>query len=90
MNPSDWTWLHVLGIVLLYWVAIIGTWSFRVSRPEARERARAQHFQGSSIDPATGQMTMTFTNAVNLNRIAAILLVPPLLFVLVFLVVGAR
>lgn len=90
MNASNWTWFHVFGIVLLYWVAAIGTWSFRVSRPEARRQARERRFQGNSIDPATGQMTMTFTNAINLNRIAAILLVPPLLFVAAFLVVGAR
>ena len=85
MTFSSWTWLHVLVMALVYWAVVICTWSFRVSRPAARERARERAFHGRTIDPATGEMTMTFTSAIDVNRIAAILLGPPLFLVLTFL-----
>lgn len=85
MNASDLNWLYVIGLVVLYWMVIAGTWMFRASRPGARIRARQRALAGSAIDPVTGEMTMTFGHAIALHRIAAILLLPPLLLVTAWL-----
>ncbi len=86
MTAPELTWLYVLAIVMVYWIAVIGTWMFRVSRPEARVRARERNFSGSAIGPAAGEMTMTFTHSINVTRVAAVFVVPPLLLVLAWAV----
>ena len=55
-------------------------------RSKARAQARERASQGRSIDPATGEMTMTFERSLDVTRIAGVLFGPPLLFVLVFLI----
>ena len=89
MEIGTLTWAHVLGAAALYWAILIPAWLFHTTRPSTQARARERAVTRTEIDPATGEMLMTLQHPINVGRVAAILLGPPLLLVAAWLVARA-
>ena len=71
--------------MLLYWVLVVGVWTFYTTRPSTQRRAREQDLIAEVKDPATGKMTLTFSSEVNLLPIGALLFGPPVALLIVWL-----
>ena len=79
------SWGRYIAIVLLYWVLVVGGWTFYTTRPSTQRRAREQHLIAEEKDPATGGTILTFSSEVNLLPIGALLFGPPLALLIVWL-----
>jgi hypothetical protein len=90
MIPVTWTWGHILIVAVIYWVVLaVGRLSY-ISRPAVQVRARARDFKSQSIDTETGDMIVSYEHSINIARLAAIVLGPPALLVILWLAASGR
>ena len=81
MDFRTWTWPFLAAVVVAYWVLVVGGWWWRTTRPATQARARTRHFAGAVRDPKRGEITVTYQASLDLTRIIAFLIGPPLLLV---------
>lgn len=79
MNPLDWTPLSLLLAILGYWVLTVSWWVMR-QRQKARTPEAAAVTQLSEA-----KMVVTFEDRINWIRAGLVLLGPPLVLALVWL-----
>ena len=79
------SWGRYIGIVLLYWVLVVGGWILYTTRPSTQRRAREQALVAERKDPFTGGMIVTFSSTVDLRPIGALLFGPPAALLIVWL-----
>jgi len=78
MDIQSWPWTGILGAAAVYWVVLIASWLFYTTRPSTQARARARDFQSAERAPKTGKVEMTFAHSTRLDRVALVLLGPPI------------
>jgi len=86
MALTSLTWGRFIGVVLLYWLLVVGGWRFYTTRPSTQRRAREQHLIAERKDPVAGGIILTFSYRVKLLPIGALLFGPPLALFIVWLV----
>lgn len=79
MNPLDWTLPGLLLAILGYWVLTISWWVMR-----QRQKARAPE-AASVTQLSETEIVVTFEDRINLIRVGVVLLGPPLVLMLVWL-----
>jgi hypothetical protein len=80
VNPQNWAWFDLLLAILGYWVLAISWWVMR-----HRQKARAPE-QASVTQISETEIVVTFEDRIDLLRAGVILLGPPLLLLVVWLV----
>lgn len=79
MSIADVSLIHVLILILGYWVVAV-----LVFRMRARKRALAKFETMERVSQT--ERVVTFTETISLGRVAAVALLPPVLLLLVWLV----
>ena len=85
MDFPTWTWAALAAAVATYWVLLAGGWWWLTTRPTTQARARARHFAGAVRDPERGAVMVTYQASLDLARIIAVVLGPPLLLVVAWI-----
>ena len=86
MALTSLSWGRFIGVVLLYWLLVVGGWRFYTTRPSTQRRAREQAVIAERKDPVTGGTILTISSRINLRPIGALLFGPPLALFIVWLV----
>jgi hypothetical protein len=82
MNPLNWSWAGVLVAVVAYWLLVVAAWIALVRR-RARSAGPATIEQRSPTN-----VLLTFEEEISLMPLASVLLAPPLVLVVVWLLAG--
>ena len=87
MAIPQFTWIRYVALLLVYWVLVIGGWTFYI-RHRFRQRRVVREQDVKSWDPVTGRLTLTITHEVNLLSFSVTLLGVPIVVLVAWLVLG--
>ena len=87
MDFWNWTLLQLAGTGALYVIVAAGAWLLYTTRPSTQARARARALKDVQPGPTSHTVVLTYEHSLNLNRVARVLLGPPCLLLVAWLLV---